>query len=310
MHSDRQRVAAPVIRIAGVSYSGSTALGYFLNTSPAVIFGSELYRLLPAYMHAGEPRSETPCDLCGSRCATWSKALRAKLLSRPDTTLADVYDAFFEQAGPTVVLVDGSKSLHWYQPAPRRAVRYIVSVKHPLRMAASHLYNDGHLIPAARRESLADAHRWLAERPETVRPRLQALMAGLRERYLALLPLVDTSSGTRWCHSDDLADVQSMLAELGRDLDLRFDLDATARTPCHALGGNRSLTWQSRGWAQAPLNPVRDSARWAYYLDQGSTGFILDNKHETLLAGPVAEWAVEAAAAAGLFELFNYAERP
>ncbi len=35
-----------VVQILGPSYSGSTVLGYILNTAPGWFFGSEVHRLL------------------------------------------------------------------------------------------------------------------------------------------------------------------------------------------------------------------------------------------------------------------------
>ncbi len=276
-------MAHQVLRIAGSSYSGSTALGYFLNTFDGFLFGSELYKLLPSFVQAYSPPRITPCDWCGMHCPVWSDTLRASILGKAGSSLADVYEALFREQSAVRVLVDGSKSVRWYLDAPMDALplTYVVAVKHPLRLLASFVYNDADLIPRGRRDSLEACALYLAQRREDLLRYVDATCVRLRRQYEAIFELA-ASSRHVVCHTDSADDVQRTLERLAGHYATTFDLARMNAKPCHALGGNRSLVWQVRGYASGPGQPARDQARFEYYREQGAGAIRQDNKYEIL----------------------------
>lgn len=305
-------MTATVIRILGASYSGSTALGYFLNTAPGFVFGSELYRLLPVFQRAQPVGAEVAvCDCCGPDCAIWSPALRAALLDAPDAGLARLYELFFAGQPQGVVLVDGSKSLAWYGrgPAPRQRLHYLVSVKHPLRLLASYLYNDRQLVPQKSRSTLEVCRKWLCAHPERVQASIESTCLRLAEQYRSMRAFTQ-SRPTTWCRSDDPADVARMLDGFAAEFGVSMAPERMAQVPCHSIGGNRSLVWQAKGFAEPPGSPRQDGARWAYYQGTGGSGFVQDNKYEILLAGAPADWVRAAARRHDLYRLLGYGETP
>jgi hypothetical protein len=300
-----------VIRILGASYSGSTALGYFLNTAPGFVFGSELYRLLPAFASARPGDAESAfCDHCGPDCKVWSPALRSALRGDPEAGLAQVYELFFAMQPQSRVLVDGSKSLAWYTsgPMPRQRLHYLVSVKHPVRLVASYLYNDRRLVPAQARSTLATCGHWLATNPDRIRPVVETVCLRLADQYRALRGFTETDA--RWCRTDDPGDVEQVLASIGTEFGVEMDPQRMHRMACHSIGGNRSLVWQSKAFAERPGSPRQDNARWAYYRQNRGSGFVQDNKFEILFAGPALDWVMHAARRHDLFQLLGYGESP
>lgn len=303
------QVTGTVIRIAGASYSGSTALGYFLNTAPGFVFGSELYRLLPAFAQARPEGERSVCDCCGPDCEIWTPALRAALLDDPDAGLAQVYDLFFSGRPAGSVLVDGSKALAWYTggPAPRQRMRYLVSVKHPLRMMASYLYNDRKLVPKKARSTLDSCRKWLCSHPDAVQSSIETTCMRLADQYRSIHTFTQTTPAS-WCRSDDPLDVAQTLAGIAAEFGVSIAPERMALVPCHSIGGNRSLVWQARAFAEPPGSPQQDSARWAYYEQKRGSGFVQDNKYEVLLVGAPADWVRSAARRHDLYRLLGYEE--
>ena len=279
-----------MIRLAGSSYSGSTALGHFLNTGLGVLFGSELYRLLPAYTQFGSQLRYTPCDHCGDHCTVWTHTLRAAISQDPSSSLSTVYDAFFAAQGAAVhVLVDGSKDRRWYESACplNQACSYVVTVKHPMRLLASFTYNDKLFIPAGHRASLATCAAFLASGADATADFAAQCFARLCTQYAELLNFVSAQpEGVHAvCRTDNRDEVLQLLQGLSALLGVAFDPARMSATPCHALGGNRSVRWQLDAYTSRPAQLVKDRARFAYYKRNAQDFFIQDNKYSVLF-GP------------------------
>ncbi|HMO46735.1 MAG TPA: hypothetical protein PKB14_11980 [Rubrivivax sp.] len=300
-----------VLRIAGASYSGSTAFGHFLNTAPGFMFGSELYRLLPVFMRSSDPPRITPCDHCGADCSVWTNDLRAALQQRPDSGLADVYDAFFASVDTARVLVDGSKLKRWYAygPEPQQACSYVVTVKHPMRLLASFVYNDTNLIPHASRSSLESAAGFLDEHLDQAVAFAQAQLVRAHAQYAELLEFV-SGDEMQLCRTDERASVLAVLQALSARHDAVFDLQELSRIPCHSLGGNRSIRWQVGGYAAGPGRPAQDRARFDYYKSQTQDFFVQDNKFARLFSPVLRERIASLPPYRPLGRLLGYDDAP
>jgi hypothetical protein len=297
-----------VVRIIGASYSGSTALGYFLNTGANVVFGSELYRLLPAFTAPQRDTAPTLCDHCGENCPWWSPALRARLQAQPDARLRDLYDAIFAHPDwGTRVLVDGTKSIRWYADAAeeRYDIAHVVTTKHPLRLISSYLYNHRTLIPRGARRSLETCNRYLLEHREAWWPTAETWVRRLAAQYAEIEGFLQGREAL-WCATDDETQVMATLAKLGARLGETFDPARMAEVPCHSIGGNRSLVWQARRYEHGPLLPVQDGARFDYYRAAPKAGFLRDDKYRQLLAGGLGDAVATLARRHALFERLRY----
>lgn len=137
-----------IVQIMGPSYSGSTALGYMLNTADGWFFGSEIYRALKSFRDVSLEKkgkvAEVLCDFCGKECPFGSESLKKEIFDLDADSLNEVYSLFSKYHPSIEVFVDGSKSMKWYQG--NEGDWQIVSAKHPIRLVASHLYNNRYKI--------------------------------------------------------------------------------------------------------------------------------------------------------------------
>jgi hypothetical protein len=105
-------------QIVGPSYSGSTVLGYALNTCDRVFFGSETYRLLKSFRQKASENNKCDwwplCDHCGVNCAYWNREFFKELESMNANTLSEVYELISIRYPDIGIYVDGSKQLRYW----------------------------------------------------------------------------------------------------------------------------------------------------------------------------------------------------
>jgi hypothetical protein len=274
-----------VVRIFGASYSGSTALGYVLNTAEGYFFGSETYRLLLAFQErqkrlTGRYRFPT-CDMCGADCPRWSRALMRELRSDRVERLEQVYAAFARRNPEVAVYVDGSKHLRVYDLAV--AGQNLVSVKHPLRMVASSTYNDRRQIGFSSTE-FGELRQEISENRAVFLDYARAYLGKLSKIYAQILESLPDSHVCRMdaMHENDMEGFGVLAAHLGLE-----GLDPTdfARFPVHTLGGNRAPLWKAQERQQGK---TVDHPRRKYYETARSIGdWSIDDKHALIFTDAV-----------------------
>lgn len=271
-----------IVRIVGASYSGSTALGYALNTVDSYFFGSETYRLLRSFQKRTErlkgQSSYPQCDMCGPDCAYWSHELIERVKAEQIDSLEAVY-RLFELLNPDVsVYVDGSKQLRCYKSL--EPGRNLVSVKHPMRMIASSAYNDRRAIGFAS-NGFADLRAEIAEAGDRFLTYAATYLARLADTYDRIFTRVPDGFV---CKVDQMhVDGMSGFAALSRHLELgenRIFPIEFSKYPVHTLGGNRAPYWQA---LQTQQGKSVQNHRKAYYDTAESIGdWVLDNKYRII----------------------------
>jgi hypothetical protein len=270
-----------VVRIFGAAYSGSTALGYVLNTNDGYFFGSETYRLLQQFQDrrkrlTGDYKYPV-CDMCGHGCPHWTPALLREIRARRADSLELVYAAFSRHNPAVEVYVDGTKLLRFYDLVSPG--KNLVSVKHPLRMLASSAYNDGPKIGFATRT-------FEAMRLEISRDRQEFLIYAAKyfnkliRTYDQILTQVPDRHVCRVdaMHENDMEGFQTLSGYLG--LAAKLDPRDFSRFPVHTLGGNRAPLWMAQERQQGK---TVDHPRRKYYESAQSIGdWSLDDKHALL----------------------------
>ena len=268
-----------IVRIFGASYSGSTALGYALNTAESYFFGSETFRLLHSVQQRwerlkGQPR-HPECDMCGADCAYWSRDLIERIRSARVDRLEDVYALFSAYNPDVAVYVDGSKLISCY----RRFTpgKNLISVKHPMRMIASTIYND-------RRRIGFSSKRFADLKVEIVNS--EAKFAEFSGKYLRQLSntydqIFSWVKDGFVCRVDRMHenglegfDALSDHLELGTKKIFPTEF---SKYPVHTLGGNRAPYWRvaERQQGRRIRNPRKD-----YYDTAQSIGdWALDDKY-------------------------------
>ncbi|RUR27853.1 hypothetical protein ELY33_14780 [Vreelandella andesensis] len=131
------------VQILGPSYSGTTVLGYILNTSDGWFFGSEVHRLLYSYVEKYGAKNKNianpKCDFCGMDCKYWTRNLLMELKDNKSDTLQDIYDVFQKHHPEISTFVDSSKKLEFFHDTK---IDYtLIASKHPVRLLASRFYN-------------------------------------------------------------------------------------------------------------------------------------------------------------------------
>ncbi len=283
-----------VVQIAGPSYSGSTVVGYILNATSGWFFGSEVYRLLPAFID--EKGSKTSrCVACAGDCPYWSEPLKAGLARHDGATLADLYDAFSRRHPDVESFVDGSKGTRWFAGAWSSA--QVVPAKHPMRMVASYLYNQNGQLGFARNPTFAEFRQRAAERDEDV---LSAASRALQAILLDYDRVLDDAPNAILCRSDTLhvdafAEFRRLCAHLGISADVATVLQFSAHE-VHPVGGNQAPLWQRQESEGVVNERARADARRLYYAAQshGELGdYRIDNKFQELLPDDVTDKITE-----------------
>lgn len=129
--------------VLGVPYSGSTALGNFLNGMAPKTYLGEVERL-PQYIHGYLGDKDEPscamCEAAGEECSEWSQSRIDEMRHLNSVSL---YESFIRRSTLGMV-VDGSKSprlLHEirHELADAFEIRAIVLVRNPLLSMATYL---------------------------------------------------------------------------------------------------------------------------------------------------------------------------
>ncbi len=275
---DRERFVN-VLQIVGPSYSGSTALGYCLNTVDGYFFGSEVRRLLRT---ARERQAKAPtCDVCGTACAYWGETV-LRSYARFDT-LTQLYTYFARRHPDVACFVDGSKMPQTYEGTT--ADRHVLCIRHPVRILASTLHNarERYGIAAddyeAFRAELSDRSD-LGEVIAAAMAPIRAAYGRMTESFPDHIPFHSDRA-----HLDDFAGFRA----LERALDLPeqgIRPQSYSEVPCHSIGGNRAPLWISTG----RVSKDHKSARNRFYAETEAIGdWRIDNKYAALLSDRVLE---------------------
>lgn len=294
-----------IVRISGASYSGSTALGYVLNTAEGYFFGSETYRLLDRFQERSKRMSgryrHPRCDVCGPDCRYWSKDLLAEIRSARLDSLAAIYAAFSRHNPEVSVYVDGSKDLRWYDGD--FTGKNLVSMKHPLRMIASSTYNDRKTIGLESTE-FDQLRREISLRKELLLDYAGKYLTRLSRTYDALLRSLEDRLICRadQMHEDGFAGFHRLSAYL--DLDVKIHPTDFSGFPVHTLGGNRAPLWRV---LERQKGREIDHPRKKYYDSaQGIGDWSLDNKYAVLFTPEVQEELKELKAYARACAVLGY----
>lgn len=270
-----------VVHILGPSYSGTTALGFVLNTSEKIFFGSEVVRATPDYRSTKENGWLPHCDLCGVDCSYWSKDFFEA--TKDSDGLAGIYDEFGKRHPEIDFFVDASKSIANFRGVSSH--KSIITLKHPMRMVASKFYND-----RRKHGILTDSYhdfkveflgsKFIGE--------IRSYLLWLDNKYKnyfsdrpnAFLFFSDKAHYNKFHIFYELEDFLC--------LDYKsLDPISFSKYPCHSLGGNRAPVWlgkKSRG------ELLKKNDRLDFYMSAKSLGdWKIDNKWELLISEEFAE---------------------
>lgn len=266
------------IQILGPSYSGSTVLGYALNTVEGYLFGSELRRILPDAR--GKTENRPGCDFCGEACYYWNDSLYSKLDMEGAKTLTDLYRAFHSMHPDVEALIDSSKTLG--STKNTQADFRILAVKHPIRLLASSIYNDRKKL-----DINVDNFELFRNFLEANTPRISkivdlklSIMIKTYQRYFEAFKELHLFQNDR-AHLEDFLEFRKLEKSLGLGSHAIRATDFS-QTPCHSVGGNRAPLWISR---EAQSKPMSKQPRALYYTVQSKSlgDWRLDNKYEVVL---------------------------
>ncbi|MES3674772.1 hypothetical protein QC589_02320 [Halomonas elongata] len=265
-----------VVQIIGPSYSGSTVLGYILNTKKNWFFGSEVYRLLDDHLSApgkkGKPNPQ--CDFCGETCEFWNSSLKNLVLENKTNSLDDVYRWFSERNPDQEVFVDGSKSLRWFSGNEKDY--QIVTAKHPVRLLASFLYNE-RKKSGYNEESIEGFGRYVDDNVDWFFKRSVLVLRRVVNNYKEVFEKFPDAFVCKMdeLHCDEFLEMRKLEQYLNVE-EKSFDVFNFSQYEVHPLGGNRAPYWQamhSKGKKES--FGERDS----YYNNAESFGdYKIDNK--------------------------------
>lgn len=288
------------IQILGPSYAGSTALGYALNTVDGYLFGSELRRIMPDIRKQLQKRPS--CDLCGEKCEYWSDELYNRLTSLNSCSLDDIYRLFAEMHPEVKALVDGSKSLDATKNT--HADFRVLTVKHPIRLLASAIYNDRKKLNI-KDDSIEVIGSMLEENPQRTNEIAEAKLTEALNTYTKFFENFDELYVFKndTAHHNDFEAFRALEKELFL---AQESIKATqfAETPCHSIGGNRAPFWLAQ---KAQLGKQITNPRAAYYESTVSYGdWRIDNKYKTILSERVIDRILGSKVCEDLSVLLDY----
>ena len=266
-----------ILQILGPSYSGSTVLGYALNTIDGFFFGSEVKRLLRPQR---EGRAQRPlCDHCGQNCAYWSNEALADIGQM--TKLSELYPYFGARHPEVAWFVDGSKGATFYEGS--QADLKILCVKHPMRLIASTFYNERKAL-GIEPEEYGEFSAALAARDD-LGSLIGTVAAKLRSTYEQMIEKSPEAVVFRndKAHLKDFAEFRALERRLGVAPHSAHP-EGYSRVPCHSIGGNRAPVWIAAG----KLSERSKSPRNRYYAAAPALGdWRIDDKYRMLLSGAV-----------------------
>lgn len=266
------------VQILGPSYSGTTVLGYILNTAPGWFFGSEVHRLLYSYMakygKSNRNIANPKCDFCGDACKYWTRELLLELKEEKVDSLQGIYETFGKYHEDISVFVDGSKKLEDFNDV---ASDYkVIAAKHPIRLLASRFYNKRNAFGVAG-DSLKDVYKAIENNADGFLGHAEKELDFLHDAYSDIFSsavdgaLVKVDEvGFEEQQQKRICDILNLSVE-----DVSFDRFADYEV--HSIGGNRAPYWArlERSTGRSIANPRND-----YYKKAESSGdFKVDNKY-------------------------------
>ena len=268
-----------VIQILGPSYSGSTVLGYALNTVQGYVFGSELRRVLPAQRK--KRRGQRPsCDFCGVQCKYWSDELFSAMDVSNVMGLDGLYELFSERHREVDTLVDASKTAA--SVAGTHANNRILCKKHPIRLLASVFYNDRKKMNIESDSIMEVRDEISASSLETMKD-FELVMKGLIEKYEELEDTFPESVPFKAdrAHLNNFAAFRLLEEQLGIPSQ-SIEPTRFSSFPCHSVGGNRAPVWISKA---SQSGETFDQDKFRFYQDTTSFGdWKIDNKFTLLFS--------------------------
>lgn len=275
-----------IVQIVGPSFSGSTVLGFVLNTKKGWTFGSEMYRFLKGFRESNGVENNPNkicCTVCGPECSFWSFDLKSGIFDSDTNALSDVYRLVSEYHHDVDVLIDGSKLFRWYKGTSPDA--RLVTCKHPIRLLASFAYNS--------RARLGCDSDDLREFGQFLSDNLDEILVQFDQRLISYIEIYKTAlSGsissflcrTDELHYDDFFHFEELCTYLGcRSSD--FSPTKFSEYSVHPVSGNRAPHWQV---SRARSVSSKDRARFEYYSEAESVGDLkIDDKHKIIFDASV-----------------------
>lgn len=269
-----------IIQICGPSYSGSTALGYILNTGENIFFGSEVCMFLDHYKKQMLKRNKDfnpKCDVCGDDCSFWDNEFRHNVEVKGLKDLSSLYRVI-EKKLDGRAFVDGSKKIAYYR-GNFHGVQ-LLTAKHPIRMLASFLYNRRQSF-AIKSDDFSIVRRCIEIDGDTFKLYSKDIFEELirvYEEYFVEAPNLIL------CRTDKLSlDDFKHLKEVCVKADVEFEsLDPLcfSQYDVHPVGGNRAPLWLR---AERQGKEIKDNPRRSYYTTADSTGDVkVDDKYKSI----------------------------
>ncbi|UTD55529.1 hypothetical protein [Halomonas sp. MS1] len=269
------------VKILGPSYSGTTVLGYVLNTSPGWFFGSEVHRLLYSYIQRYGARNKNianpKCDFCGLECKYWSRKLLMELKENKVDTLQGIYDVFESHHPEVSVFVDGSKKLDFFHDTE---VDYtLIASKHPVRLLASRFYNKRESL-GVKGEELSSVYSAIQRDKAKF---LDYAKGEINYLYLAYSDFFKNSANGMLVKMDEIVFSEKHKNDFLDFLDLNYDdvsFDGFTNYEIHSIGGNRAPYWAR---LEKSTDKLVSNPRHEYYKSAESVGdFKVDDKYKEI----------------------------
>lgn len=339
---------ANVIYLFGTSHSGSTALGHFLNASSKSLFGGETYRITSDYARrTGLARGG--CNICGRKCPFWKEIISAMPIN-----VYNLYQIFFaSDVGPAGIelLIDSSKHPLWldisrfseYQTYLGKAdlfqdsisstsinISPVISVKHPIRLLASNIYNKAGLIPDKyKSQSLEACGNYISQNRQTFFSAAETFLSIAFNHYRATLQSLDKLSiglatphrgpqfaitdSVRTVKTDSRSDLVKFFVSIGSLLGVDVSPERCKKFQLHSISGNRSVYWQHDEYKDVKISSG-DYARYQYYSSifksAVSDWHIVDNKYSLLFDETLLDMILSGALYGDVAEMYGYNEPP
>lgn len=272
------------VQILGPSYSGSTALGFMLNTKENWLFGSEVYRFLKQSREDVESKTGKSdyvpgCTVCGKKCELWTPELRKEILKSDVRELKELYEIIEKNDERLACFVDGSKALKWYKGS--LGDYGIIACKHPLRLMASYFYNErnkfsvsGDLFSDINGAICNDLGVFLNHASEKLKSYINIYNKCLLNFDDGFICRVDE------LHVNDFEGFSELCVYLEENPD-GFSPSRFSEYSAHPVGGNKAPHWQ---FLKDQNVSGKEKVRHDYYSAAGAIGdYKLDNKFKQIL---------------------------
>lgn len=295
-----------IVRIYGSSYSGSTVLGYILNSVDNWFFASEVYRVLPLW--SKENSAKVNCSFCGSACEYWTHDLKMYVQdSGLKVNTPEVYK-YFSDHYDIDTFIDGSKNRRWYNDSID--TRKIVTVKHPMKLLASFIYNtrkQWHMSQTIT-TSLGGFKEIILKERSLVISLINDKLGVFIYYYGNILSSLDEYiiCKTDILDFDNYTHARKLCEYLGLDL-CNLDIHNFSKYEIHPLGGNRAPLWSRKKTLNLSMKGEKDSDRLAYY-DSASreSDYVHDEKYKELFSEELLFEIMKLPNYIELCELFGY----